>query len=282
MSTVLLGLVVGFGAVRLLLLAATDLYRSPVLARTNYRGRAVATGSGLLVVLAVVLVEGTRVGLGALGVGDQPGFDGTRPLVLLACLGFGLLGLLDDLLGTGEERGFRGHLHALTQGRVTTGFVKLVAGVALALVLAAFPGPEPRVRLLVDAALIASAANLANLFDRAPGRALKIGVIGWIPLAIIAGGDALGIAIAPVIGAFVALAPEDLGERLMLGDVGANVLGAVVGLAVVLETSPTTRHVIVVVLLALNVISERVSFSRVIDRVPLLHWLDQVGRRPPP
>ena len=57
----------------------------------------------------------------------------------------------------------------------------------------------------------------------------------------------------------------------MLGDVGANVLGAVVGLAVVLETSPTTRHVIVVVLLALNVISERVSFSRVIDRVPLLH-----------
>jgi UDP-GlcNAc:undecaprenyl-phosphate/decaprenyl-phosphate GlcNAc-1-phosphate transferase len=280
-STVLLGLVVGFGAVRLLLLAAPDLYRSPALARTNYRGRAVATGGGLLVVLAVVLVEGARVGFGALGVGDQPGFDGTRPLVLLACLGFGLLGLLDDLLATGEERGFGGHLRALTQGRVTTGFVKLFAGVSLALVLAAFPGPEPRVRLLVDAALIASAANLANLFDRAPGRALKIGVIGWIPLAIIAGGDALGIAIAPVIGAFVALAPEDLGERLMLGDIGANVLGAVVGLAVVLETSPTTRHVTVVVLLALNVISERVSFSRVIERVPLLHWLDQVGRRPP-
>ena len=114
MSTVLLGLVVGFGAVRLLLLAAPDLYRSPVLARTNYRGRAVATGAGLLVVLAVVLVEGTRVGLGALGVGDQPGFDGTRPLVLLTCLGFGLLGLLDDLLATGEERGFRGHLRART------------------------------------------------------------------------------------------------------------------------------------------------------------------------
>ena len=56
MLTVLLGLVVGFGALRLLLLAAPDLYRSPALARTNNRGRAVATGGGLLVVLAVVLV----------------------------------------------------------------------------------------------------------------------------------------------------------------------------------------------------------------------------------
>jgi UDP-N-acetylmuramyl pentapeptide phosphotransferase/UDP-N-acetylglucosamine-1-phosphate transferase len=280
--SVLLGLVVGFGAVRLLLLAAPDLYRSPALARTNSRGRAVATGGGLLVVLAVVLVEGTRIGLGALGIGDQPGFDGTRPLVLLTCVGFGFLGLLDDLLASGEESGFRGHLHALARGRMTTGFVKLVVGVAFAFVVAAAPGSEPRVRLIVDAALIASAANLANLFDRAPGRALKVGIVAWIPLAIIAGGDALGIAMAPVIGAFVAIGPEDLGERLMLGDVGANVLGAIVGLAAVLETSPTTRVVIAALLVGLNAVSEWVSFGRVIERVSLLRRIDDFGGRPHP
>ena len=280
--SLLLGLVVGFGALRLLLLAAPDLYRSPVLARTNARGRAVATGGGLLVVLAVVLVEGTRIGLGALGVGDQPGFDGTRPLVLLTCVGFGFLGLFDDVLATGEESGFRGHLRALAQGRVTTGLVKLVAGVAFAFVVAAAPGPEPRVRLIVDAALIAAAANLVNLFDRAPGRALKVGLVAWIPLAVIAGGDALGIAIAPVIGAFVAILPDDLGERLMLGDVGANVLGAIVGLGAVLETSPTTRAVIAAVLVGLNVASEWVSFGRVIHRVSFLGWIDQLGGRPRP
>jgi UDP-GlcNAc:undecaprenyl-phosphate GlcNAc-1-phosphate transferase len=277
-SAVLLGLLVGFGALRLLIVAVPDVLRAPTLARTNYRGKAVATAGGLLVVLAVVLVEGTRIGLGALGVGDQTGFDGTRPIVLLTCLGFGLLGLLDDLLATGEESGFRGHLNVLAQGRVTTGFVKLVVGVAFAFVVAAAPGPEPRVRLIVDAALIASAANLANLFDRAPGRALKVGIVAWIPLAIIAGGDALGIAIAPVIGAFVAILPDDLGERVMLGDVGANVFGAVLGLAVVLEVGFTARLVIAGVLLGLNVISEWVSFGDVIDQFGFLRRLDLLGR----
>jgi UDP-GlcNAc:undecaprenyl-phosphate GlcNAc-1-phosphate transferase len=277
--SVFLGLLVGFGTLRLLLLAAPDVLRAPALARSNYRGKAVATGGGLLVVLAVVVVEGARTAIGVLGVGREPGVDGTRPLVLLACVGFCLLGLLDDMLATGEERGFGGHVRALTQGRVTTGFVKLLGGGAFALVLAAAPGPEGRLRLVVDAALIALAANLSNLFDRAPGRAVKVGVVAWVPLAIVAGGDALGVAIAPVIGAFLAIVPDDLGERVMLGDAGANVLGAVLGLAAVLETSPTTRVVIAGVLLALNATSEWVSFGRVIHQVPLLRRLDELGRR---
>jgi UDP-N-acetylmuramyl pentapeptide phosphotransferase/UDP-N-acetylglucosamine-1-phosphate transferase len=277
--SVVIGIVVGFAALRLLLLASPDLLRAPALARTNFRGAAVATGGGLLVVLAVLLVEGGRVGFGALGAGKEPGLNGTRPLVLFACVGFGLLGLLDDLLATGEDHGFRGHGRAIAQGRVTTGMVKLVAGAALALVIAAAPGPESGARLLVDAALIALAANLANLFDRAPGRALKVGLVAWIPLAVIAAGDAFGIAIAPVIGAFLAILPDDLGERVMLGDAGANVLGAVLGLGVVLETSVTTRLVVAIVLLVLNATSEWLSFGRVIEQVPFLRTLDQLGRR---
>jgi UDP-GlcNAc:undecaprenyl-phosphate/decaprenyl-phosphate GlcNAc-1-phosphate transferase len=278
MIAVLLGVVVGFGAVRLIMLGAPDLVRAPALARGNHRGAVLSTAGGLLVVLAVVLVEGARVSLGAIGVGGKPGLDGTRQLVLFACVGFGMLGLVDDVLASGDDRGFGGHVRALTHGRVTTGLVKLVGGGALALVLASAPGPEGRLRLLVDAALIALAANLGNLLDRAPGRALKAGLLAWIPLMVLAGGDALGVAIAPVIGAFVATMPDDLGERLMLGDAGANVLGAVLGFGVVLETGPTTRLVTLAVLLALNLASERVSFSRVIDRVALLRRFDELGR----
>jgi UDP-GlcNAc:undecaprenyl-phosphate/decaprenyl-phosphate GlcNAc-1-phosphate transferase len=271
-------LLVGFGVVRLLMLCAPDLLRVPALLRSNYRKKTVPTAAGILVVLTAVLVEGTRLGLGALGVGKRQGLDGTRPLVLLACVGFGLLGLVDDVLATGGATGFAGHLRALSQGRVTTGLIKLVGGGALALVIAAAPGPEGRLQLVADAALIALAANLGNLLDRRPGRALKVGILAWIPLAIVAGSDAMGVAMAPLIGAFAALLPDDLGERLMLGDTGANVLGAVLGLAVVLETGAGTRIVVLGVLVALNAISEWVSFGTVIHRVSFLRRFDELGR----
>jgi UDP-GlcNAc:undecaprenyl-phosphate/decaprenyl-phosphate GlcNAc-1-phosphate transferase len=279
--TVVLGVVVGVGAVRLLMLMAPELLRAPALQRANYRQKQLPTAGGVLVVLAVLLVEGTRLGLGAIGVGNRPGLDGTRPLVLLACLGFGFLGLLDDVVAIGGDRGFGGHVRALWAGRITTGLVKLIGGGALALVLAAAPGPEGRLRLIADAALIALAANLGNLLDRRPGRATKCGLVAWIPLIVLAGGDAFGVAIAPVMGAFLATLPDDLGEHVMLGDSGANVLGAVLGLGVVLETGFTVRLVVLGVLLALNLVSEWVSFSNVIDRVEVLRRVDELGRTDP-
>jgi UDP-N-acetylmuramyl pentapeptide phosphotransferase/UDP-N-acetylglucosamine-1-phosphate transferase len=65
----------------------------------------------------------------------------------------------------------------------------------------------------------------------------------------------------------------------MLGDTGANLLGAVLGLAVVLETSRPVRTVVLVVLVLLNLASERISFSRVIATTPVLRDLDLLGRR---
>ena len=58
-------------------------------------------------------------------------------------------------------------------------------------------------------------------------------------------------------------------------------LGGVLGLVVVLECSRTSRNVIFVVLIALNLLSELVSFSRVIERAPPLRWFDRLGRVPP-
>lgn len=277
--TVVLGLAVGALTVLLLKVGARPMLTSPVLSRANLRGVRLPTSAGVLVVLAVLVVEAGRAVFGSLGVGNDPGLTVERSEVLFAVFAFGLLGLLDDLLGDGSTRGFRGHVRALFHGEITTGFLKLFGGAGVAVVLVATPGFATGRRLLVDAMLIALAANLGNLLDRAPGRTIKAAMIAYVPLAILLGDGAVGIAIAPAMGAAFALLPDDLGERLMLGDAGANVIGATLGLGVVLGRGEATRVTALVVLIVANVAAEFVSFSTIIERVAPLRWLDRLGRR---
>jgi len=66
----------------------------------------------------------------------------------------------------------------------------------------------------------------------------------------------------------------------MLGDAGANPLGAVLGVGVVVACSPDVRLAVLALVAVLNLLSEAVSYSKVIDRVPPLRFLDQLGREP--
>ncbi len=279
--TVIVALAVGLVTVRFLRIVSGEILSSPTLERQNYRGHTLPTAGGLFIVLTVLVIDAGRSVLGALGVGPESGLTEARSAVLFAVFGFGLLGLIDDLAAVGEDRGFKGHLRALREGRVTTGMLKLVGGAAVAVVLVATPGFKSGRTLIVDALLIALAANLGNLLDRAPGRTIKFGLVAYVPIAIAVGSAPIGIAIAPVMGAALGLLGDDLHERLMLGDTGANVIGAVLGLAVVLGSRDSIRLGVMLVLLALNVAAELVSFSRVIDAVPFLRWFDRLGSRRP-
>jgi UDP-GlcNAc:undecaprenyl-phosphate/decaprenyl-phosphate GlcNAc-1-phosphate transferase len=279
--TVIVALAVGLVTVRFLRIVSGEILSSPTLERQNYRGHTLPTAGGLFIVLTVLVIDAGRSVLGALGVGPESGLTEARSAVLFAVFGFGLLGLIDDLAAVGEDRGFNGHLRALREGRVTTGMLKLVGGAAVAVVLVATPGFKSGRTLIVDALLIALAANLGNLLDRAPGRTIKFGLVAYVPIAIAVGSAPIGIAIAPVMGAALGLLGDDLHERLMLGDTGANVIGAVLGLAVVLGSRDSIRLGVMLALLALNVAAELVSFSRVIDAVPFLRWFDRLGSRRP-
>jgi UDP-N-acetylmuramyl pentapeptide phosphotransferase/UDP-N-acetylglucosamine-1-phosphate transferase len=273
---------VGVVTVRFLRMVSGGILASPALERRNYRDVVIPTAGGLFIVLTVLIVEAGRAVLGAIGIGDHAGLTLARSEMLFAVFGFGFLGLVDDLAAVGSDRGFRGHLGALRGGRVTTGLLKLVAGAGIAVVLVATPGFKDGRSLVVDALLIALAANLGNLLDRAPGRTIKGGLVVYVPLALVLGGAPIGIALAPVMGAAFGLLGDDLHERLMLGDTGANVIGAALGLGVVLGTEESTRIATMLVLVGLNVAAELVSFSDVIDRVPPLRWFDRLGRRPVP
>ena len=270
---------VGVAGGRLAWLTTRSLFAAPALRRTNWRGRDVATAAGVLLPFVLLLVEAGRAVAATMGAG-KPGTTAGRLLVLTAALGFALLGAVDDLAGSAGDRGFRGHLRALRQGRATTGLLKLVGGAALALAVVGPVAGRSLGRLLADAALVALAANLANLLDRAPGRVLKAGAVALVVLAVATRRREALDGVAVVTGAALGLAPDDLGERLMLGDAGANALGAVLGLGVVLTTSPGARIATLVTVAALNLVGEVVSFSRVIDAVPPLRALDRAGRRP--
>jgi hypothetical protein len=126
---------------------------------------------------------------------------------------------------------------------------------------------------LLDTALIAATANLTNLLDLRPGRAAKA--------IILLGSGLVGFGAAPPVGAGVGSLPTDLAGRSMLGDCGANALGAAVGTAAAQALSRPFRLLALASIAALNLVSERVSFTAVIERTPLLRQLDLLGRRVP-
>jgi UDP-N-acetylmuramyl pentapeptide phosphotransferase/UDP-N-acetylglucosamine-1-phosphate transferase len=253
------------------------------LSRVNYRGRTVVAGLGLPLVLGL-LAWATPLALAArLDPLRAARIDLLTPsglAVVVAGLAFLILGLADDLIEDAGSRGFRGHLRALAAGKLTGGGIKLLGGVLAALVVASLAAPERRTAWLLPlgAAVVASTANVANLLDLRPGRCTKVFLPLWGAGCLLdppGGAWSAGLA-----GAALAALPFDLRERGMLGDAGANALGAVVG-TLLLAGPVWLLLVAVVVLLALQLLSERVSFSRVIDGNRVLRAADRFGRVDP-
>ncbi len=235
--------------------------------RTNHRGEPVTLLEGPAVAAAAMTATVLAAGLSAR----------CRAALTVAGAGAAIFGGYDDLAGSGARRGFRGHLGALARGEVTSGAVKIggigASGLAAAAVLGGSAGDQ-----LINAGLVAGTANLLNLFDLRPGRAIKVTLAA---ASLVGARSAAGrrCAAAPV-GAALALLPDDLAERAMLGDAGANALGAMLGAAAAATLPRRARAAGLAVVVGLTAASEAVSFTKVIERTPALRWLDMLGRRP--
>ena len=240
--------------------------------RSNHRGE------------PVTLLEGPSLALAGVATLLLPVAPARlRAAAVVAVLGAAAVGAYDDLAGDAGSKGLRGHLGALGRGQVTTGAVKVLGLAATGVVATVLAGRRtPAADTLVDAvgdvlvggAVVAGAANLVNLLDLRPGRALKavlvvaplVSGVGR-PLATVAGGVAAG------------LLGDDLAERSMLGDTGAGAVGALLGLAAVAGADRRGRWALLGLLTALTLASEKVSFTQVIESTPGLRELDRLGRR---
>ncbi len=264
--------------------------------RTNHRAEAVTLLEGPAVTAGAIAGLAVQAGLGVL---TRSAASRRTAAMALGGAGAAAFGAYDDLAGSGDRRGFRGHLGALHHGEVTTGAVKL-GGIGATGILSAAVAGGPPADVIINAGLIAGGANLLNLFDLRPGRAIKVAVgAGALiatsgesrktaPRAAQAGTvfprravlpPRAALALAAPAGAALALLPEDLRERAMLGDCGANALGAMLGASAAGLPRPA-RLVLLAGIAGLTAASEKVSFTKVIERTPALRWLDMLGRRP--
>jgi hypothetical protein len=240
--------------------------------RMNYAGR------------PVTLLGGPALAASATATAVLGAPAGTRAAAAVVGAVSGLVGGYDDLAGARPEqardKGLAGHLAALRAGRVSAGAVKVVGIGAAAAVAAVLTRRGTGAGALVDGVvttgLVAGTANLVNLLDLRPGRAGKAGA-----LAAAAGltGHAGGLVAGPL-GATLAVLPADLGEQVMLGDCGANAVGALLGLRLAAMPGRVSRAGLLAGVVALTLASEKVSFTKVIEATPGLRELDRLGRRP--
>ena len=277
--------------------------------RTNFHGVTVSLRGG--VAMAGASVASAAV---ASALSDQP-----RAALggVVASLGGGLAGYIDDVDqgahdGGKVAKGLKGHLGALAHGQVTTGVIKIAGIGASALAASALVGSKATsvggkvADLALNTVLIAGTANLANLLDLRPGRALKATVLVATPLsyfscaaaktpawetsgapsatpaapASASGASAQRLLASGLNAAAITALVEDLQETTMLGDTGANAAGALLGTSLAANDSWKLRLGTALGVVGLILASEKVSFSKVIAANPALNWLDQLWRRP--
>jgi UDP-GlcNAc:undecaprenyl-phosphate GlcNAc-1-phosphate transferase len=255
--------------------------------RANYRARTVSFPFGVLVLVAALLALVPLMLLQVLASAEL--FHPEVFPIAVYALGVLALGLVDDTLGErvgvgGEApgarpapRGWRGHGAALLRGELSTGVLKAAGSLGLALLAMSWLDLSDG-RWLLAAAVLVLATNVFNLLDLRPGRSVKAFVLLGLGLGLGAGEVrplwSLGLFAAPALVAGI----FDLRERAMLGDTGANLLGALAGLWLVLALSGTGQLVALALLLAITVYGEIRSISEFVERTPGLRHLDSVGR----
>jgi UDP-N-acetylmuramyl pentapeptide phosphotransferase/UDP-N-acetylglucosamine-1-phosphate transferase len=253
--------------------------------KVNYRGRALPFPFGVLTLAAALLALIPLMLLAVLASAEV--FHPEIWPVAVYALGVLALGLIDDTLGEqahggpgGERaapRGWRGHGSAVLRGELSTGALKAAGSLGLALLAMSWLGLSNG-RWLLAVGVLVLATNAFNLLDLRPGRSTKAFVLLGLGLGIGSGSPrqlwTLGLFAAPALVAGL----YDLRERAMLGDTGANLLGALAGLWLVLALSGTGQVIALILLAALTVYGELRSISGFVERTPGLSHLDSFGR----
>lgn len=270
--TFLISLVLSFIFMPLL----RDMLMQTSLLEKNYKGDLIPNGMGMGIIFAQVL----SLSLVSFFCGFQGKLVSGYNVSMLYLLGFvfiGFLGLIDDTLGTDEYKGFKGHIGAFFRGKLTTGNIKASLGFFISIYIS-FYISKNLLELVINAFVIALFTNLMNLFDLRPGRAIKVFFLISLLNLIISRNNFQDYIIISLYGILLSYMVYDLKALAMMGDTGSNVLGYSLGFYVASNFSLLGKLISILILLATNLLSEKKSFSKIIENNKILNFIDQLGR----
>lgn len=202
--------------------------------------------------------------------------EGMLFLSLMSCIGF--IGLLDDLLGDKSTKGIKNHIKKTFGGTLTTGFLKAFTGLVLSFIASAKIS-SGLLEFITNLFVISLFTNTINLLDLRPGRAVKSFLA--ISFILMISNISRTFDILPLLMLHIiswVYISYDLKETCMLGDTGSNVLGIALGYYSALLLDLSVKIILLLVLTGINVLSEKVSITDIIEKSRILSYLDRLGR----
>jgi UDP-GlcNAc:undecaprenyl-phosphate GlcNAc-1-phosphate transferase len=261
--------------------ALMQLFQEAGLVRPNYRKENIPASAGVLFAVVIPAIVGIGIIL------RVPSFTVTHSyLFLFVIVAMGFMGFFDDQLGSHNVKGFRGHFRALfLERKLTTGAFKALFGAVIALIFSVGTLELLKVKwpvwsVIINFLLVVLAANTINIFDLRPGRAGKVYLFSFVIILLCSRyfEDYIGLFL-PILAIMIYYLPFDLKAKVMMGDSGANLLGASLGMMMAWMLSDFSKIVALVILLAIQIIAEKVSLTEVIENTSWLRILDEAGRR---
>lgn len=239
--------------------------------RENYRGDMIPVGLGLvfiptLVINSIILIYSNIV----------PEKIIMIYMLLFASIAMSFVGIIDDSLGNRGVTGLMGHFKALFKGSLTTGAFKALLGGFVGLTLAVTLSKSIP-NIIVATLVVALSTNMMNLFDLRPGRAIKAYVILAI-IIFLASAKFNREVMMLIVPAVLAYFYFDLRALTMMGDAGSNVLGVSIGVFIVSSFDLPVQLVSLVLLVAIHVLTEKFSLTKIIENNKFLNYVDKLGR----
>ncbi len=239
----------------------------------NYKGHIIPVSMGITFVPIIII---NAIVLNYFFRNDS----NTQQLLLVFLVGtmtIMVVGLVDDLIGDRETLGLKGHIKSLLKGKLTTGGLKAIVGVLISLLIGSF-FTFNALETVVNAFIIALFTNLINLLDLRPGRAIKGFLLVSILFILIGLPGEVRVILISFIAYAIAYLPQDIKAKSMMGDVGSNALGIILGIVAVISYTAIIKYIILSILILIHIITEKYSLTEIIKKNFILNFLDKLGR----